>query len=211
VWRQVGVSRPAALESRIPIRWYAETRGALWITDTRLAQCAGDALPVALMNFHRQGFFEGARARDLVIGWGIIGVPIATLIVLGAVFLKPEPIPREQVFGCYIAMGAPSLRIRSDAIYIGDDRQGSFTYIAEPYKAGYHLTVSPALGLHPTKDGRYVFFPDRGIGYLWELLPKGTASRMRVPDDYSGRFEVIAANGTSVVYSRNGAAARCGA
>lgn len=146
----------------------------------------------------------------MIIGWGIIGVPLATLFVLGALFLRPEPISRQQVIGCYTAAGAPTLRIRSDAIYVGNDRQASFTYIAEPYKAGYHLTVSPASGLHPISDGRYAFSPDRGIWYFWELLPKGAASHMRALDDYSGRFEIIAADGSLVVYSRTDAATKCG-
>lgn len=162
------------------------------------------------MNLHRQSFFEGAKTRDMIIGWGIIGVPIATLFVLGALFLKAEPISRQQVIGCYKALGAPNLHIRSDAIYIGDDRRGSFTYVAEPDKAGYHLSVSPALGLHPTSGGTYAFLPDRGIGYFWELLPNGSASHMRAPGDYSGRFEIIAADGSAVIYSRADAATKCG-
>lgn len=154
------------------------------------------------MTTSRDGFFEGARARDMVIGWGIIGVPLAMLIVLGAIALKPDPISRQQVLGCYTAAGAPTLRIRPDAIYIVYDRQRSFNYVAEPYKAGYHLAVAPALGLHPTSPGRYVFAQDRGVGYFWELLPKSGASRMRAPGDYSGSFEIIAADGASIVYSR---------
>jgi hypothetical protein len=162
------------------------------------------------MGLRRQNFFEGLRARDPIIGWGILGVPIATLLVLGAIFLKAEPIPRQQVIGCYTAAGAPTLHIRFDAIYAEDIRRSSFNYIAEPYKAGYHLAVRPALGLHPISTGGYEFLPARGIGYFWELLPKGTASRMRAPSDYSGRFEIIAADGTSVVYKRADAAAKCG-
>lgn len=162
------------------------------------------------MDLRCQGFFEGAKARDMVIGWGVLGAPIAALLLLGALFLKAEPIRRQQVIGCYTAAGAPTLHIRFDAIYVGDSRQSSFTYIAEPYKAGYHLAVNPALGLHPISTGGYDFLPDRGIGYFWELLPNGTASRMRAPSEYSGRFEIIAADGTSVVYSRADAATKCG-
>lgn len=127
------------------------------------------------MDLRCQGFFEGAKARDMVIGWGILGAPIAALLLLGALFLKTEPIRRQQVIGCYTAAGAPTLHIRFDAIYVGDSRQSSFTYIAEPYKAGYHLAVNPALGLHPISTGGYDFLPDRGIGYFWELLPNGMA------------------------------------
>lgn len=162
------------------------------------------------MDLHRQGFFEGARAQDMMIGWGIIGVPLAALLLFGAIFLKPEPLSRQRVIGCYTAAGAPTLRIRPDAIYVGNDRRASFTYIAEPSKAGYQLTVSPALGLHPISNGKYAFSPDRGIGYYWELLPKGAASHMRAPGNYSGRFEIIAADGTSVVYRRADPAAKCG-
>jgi hypothetical protein len=162
------------------------------------------------MDPRRQSFFEGVGARDLLIGWGILGVPIAALLVLGGLFLKAEPIPRQQVIGCYIAAGAPTLHIRFDAIYVDDNRQISFTYVVEPYKAGYRLAVRPALGLHPISTGGYELLPDRGIGYFWELLPRGTASRMRAPSDYSGRFEIIAADGTSVVYNRADAATKCG-
>lgn len=162
------------------------------------------------MDLHSQGFFEGARARDMMIGWGIIMVPLVTLLVLGAILLKPEPLSRQTVIGCYTAAGAPTLRIRSNGIYVGNDHQPSFTYIAEPSKAGYQITVSPALGLHPISTGKYAFSPDRGIGYFWELLPRGAASHMRAPGDYSGRFEIIAADGTSVVYSRADLATKCG-
>jgi hypothetical protein len=145
----------------------------------------------------------------MLLGWSIIGVPLAALVVLGMIFLRPEPISRQLVMGCYVAGRAPDLAIKSDRIAILDESGRFFTYIAEPYKAGYHLTVQPALGLRREATGGYSFVQTRGIGFFWELLPKAPAKRMRAPDQYSGRFEIIADDGTSVVYERSNSSDHC--
>ncbi|RYF16314.1 MAG: hypothetical protein EOO77_12570 [Oxalobacteraceae bacterium] len=154
------------------------------------------------MKLDQHGFLEGASMRDIFLGWSIIGIPLATLLILGITLLKPDPISRQAVLGCYAARRAPLLWVRPDMIYVDHAKQGTFTYEAEPYKSGYHLSVAPALGLHPTANGKYRFTAEHGIGYFWELLPKGSAANMREPGDYSGSFMIIARDGTPITYKR---------
>lgn len=152
----------------------------------------------------RSGLFDDVPFKAQVIGWSIIGVPLATLAVLGFVFLRPDPIDKQLVEGCYVADGSPSLDIQRDLIRIIGDAQHSFRYEAEPFKEGYHLVVRPALNLAPLPSGGYAFQQERGIGYFWSLLPRtGDRTRdVRKPTDYGGRFQVIARDGQTVIYTR---------
>ena len=120
----------------------------------------------------RSGLFDDVPLKDKVIGWSIIGLPLATLAVLGLIFLRPDPIDKKLVEGCYVADNSPSLDIQRDQILIIGDAQHAFRYEAEPFKEGYHLLVSPALNLAPLPNGGYAFQERRGIGYFWSLLPR---------------------------------------
>lgn len=158
-----------------------------------------------------QGFFEGASSKDKLIGVSIIAVPLALLVALAFAFLHPDPIKRETVLGCYVAKGSPPLDVQLDRIRIvGSNR--SFDYVAEPSKEGYRLTVRPALSLRPVGVGRYAFMQDRrGIGYFWPLLTvKSDDPRyMREPNDYGGRFQIIAMDSQPIIYSRVSANVGC--
>lgn len=59
----------------------------------------------------RSGLFDDVRFKDKVVGWSIVGIPLATLAILGAIFLRPDPIDKQLVEGCYVADGSPSLDI----------------------------------------------------------------------------------------------------
>ena len=160
----------------------------------------------------QEGFFEGVRLKDKLIGWSIIAVPFFALLALGFVFLRPNPIAPEAVMGCYVAEGSPSLDVQRGSIRIGEPERRTFSYIAEPNKIGYRLTVAPAISLRPAGGGRYAFVQDRrGIGYFWNLLPKVSDDRqkMRVPEDYGGRFQIIATDGIAVIYSRTDRTEAC--
>jgi hypothetical protein len=150
-------------------------------------------------------FFEKIRPRDKLIGWSIIFVPILGLAAFGMIFLRPIPISAELVMGCYTAKGSPSLDVRRGSIRIDEPQHRAFSYVAEPAKVGYHLTVSPAISLRSAGSERYVFAQDeRGEGYFWPLLTTRSDDPryMRKPTEYGGRFQLIADNGKSIIYTR---------
>lgn len=103
--------------------------------------------------------FHDTPLKAKVIGWGIIFIPFAALVLLGAIFLRPEAIEQRLVWGCYVARDAPPLDIREDAIYIIEPARRTFSYIAEPSKTSYQLNVRPALLLKREPTGRYAFAP----------------------------------------------------
>jgi len=152
-----------------------------------------------------------APLKDKIIGWGIIGIPLATLFLLGFIFLRSDPIDQRVVWGCYIASGAPKLDVRSNTIRIADGSGRSLRYVAEPYKDGYRLTVRPALLLRPTPRGAYGFEQAQGIGYFWPLLTAGSDNprKMRSQKDFGGRIALIAADGTPIIYVRSAAGKNC--
>jgi hypothetical protein len=164
------------------------------------------------MRTARNGFFDHISRKHLAAGVGIVLGPLAILLILGTIFLQPEPIARETVMGCYGATGAPTLVIERDLIRIREPEARTFEYVAEPDKTGYRLSVKPALGLEPVGARQYAFVQQRGTGYFWTLLPadSGTRSRLRKPEDYGGRFEVVARDGVTVTYTRSAAAGSCG-
>lgn len=161
------------------------------------------------MSVNRRPPFEGAKAREMMIGHAIIVVPLATLFALGAIFLKREPMSRQHVIGCYTAVSAPTLQIHYQKILFGENRLASMNYVIETSKEGYHLLVTPSMILNRGSDGRYAFSSGRGIGYFWNLLAKDGSPRLRVPNDYNGQLETIATDGSSVVYSRTNDRAKC--
>lgn len=151
------------------------------------------------------GFFDGTSLKDRLIGWGIIVIPMVAIVALGALFLRPTPISTGLVLGCYTASGAPSLEVRHASIRIDEPQDRTFTYVAEPAKVGYRLTVSPALSLRSTGAGRYVFAQDeRGTGYFWPLLTSRSddPQYVREPADFGGRFQLIADDRAPVIYTR---------
>ncbi len=156
-------------------------------------------------------FLDNIGRKDLAIGAGIIAAPLVVLVILGVVFLEPEPITPETVMGCYTAKGAPPLVIERDRIRLAEPEARTFHYVAEPDKTGYRLAVTPALGLEPSPAGEYAFVRQKGVGYFWTLLPElGSSYRnLRTPEGYGGRFEIVARDGVTVIYERSDTAARC--
>lgn len=148
--------------------------------------------------------FADVPLRAKIIGWAIIVVPLATIALLGAIFLRPIPIEQKLVWGCYIANDAPPFAVEESTIRILDGTRQSLSYIAEPYKEGYRLTVHPALILKASEGGRYRFEQGRGIAYYWPLLAKSSDNprKMRSPEDFGGRIDV-ATEGRSVIYVRS--------
>jgi hypothetical protein len=149
-------------------------------------------------------FFTGVPLRAKVIGWGILLGPLVILVVLARIYPRPEPINPEQVYGCYTAVNAPWLKVEPGLIRVGDAERHSFTYVVEPAKEGYRLTVAPAMNLNRQSDGQYQFRLERGIGYFWPLLSTSSdAPRdLRSPNDFGGRFSVVASDGLDVQYVR---------
>lgn len=156
-------------------------------------------------------FFDHIGRRDLAIGAGVIFAPLAVLVILGVVFLEPQPMTPETVMGCYTAEGAPPLVIERDQIRIAEPEARIFHYVAESDKTGYRLAVTPALGLEPSAAGEYAFVRQKGVGYFWTLLPDlGSSDRkLRDPEDYGGRFEIVARDGVTVIYERSDTPDRC--
>lgn len=155
-------------------------------------------------------FFQNVPLKAKIIGWAIIVIPIAALLLLAGIFARPEPIDQRLVWGCYVAFDAPPLDIRKDAIYIIEPARRTFSYIAEPSKTSYQLNVRPALLLKREPTGRYAFSPTRGFGFFWPLLPATGKNRDRVrhPQEYAGRIEV-SADGAGIIYSRTNDAGAC--
>lgn len=156
-------------------------------------------------------FFQDIPFRAKVVGWGILVIPFAALSLLGAIFLRPDPIDQRLVWGCYIAKNAPDLAIQADLIRIFDGTGRTLSYVAEPAKEGYRLTVRPALQLKPSAEGPYMFVQNRGTGYFWPLLATGSDNprKVRSPKDFGGRLSLIAADGTPAIYVRSGDATSC--
>lgn len=155
--------------------------------------------------------FADVPFKAKIIGWGIIVIPLATLALLGAIFLRPVPIEQRLVWGCYTAHDAPSLLVEDGTIRIIDGARRSMSYVAEPYKEGYRLTVRPALILKASGDGSDRFEQGRGTGYFWPLLSKNSDNprKMRTPKDFGGRIN-IAAEGRSTIYVRSKDGKSCG-
>ena len=149
--------------------------------------------------------FQDVPFKAKAIGWGIIVIPLATLALLGAMFLRPQPIDQRLVWGCYVSDNAPALVVEAGKILILDGQGRSLSYIAEPYKAGFRLTVQPALRLRPSAEGRYHFEQGPGIGYFWPLLAADSDNprEVRIPGDFGGRLSLIAADGTPIIYVRS--------
>ena len=157
------------------------------------------------MAVNSTAFFSGARLRDRLIGWSIIFVPLILLVALGMIFLRPIPIPKDNVLGCYLANGAPALTVSRDWIRIEEPQRRKFMYVAEPDKFGYRLAVAPAMSLRRQRSGAYLFAQDSsGAGYFWSLLTaeSDNPQEMRKPSEYGGRFQVIADDGRAVIYTR---------
>ncbi|HWW56011.1 MAG TPA: hypothetical protein VN047_03860 [Sphingopyxis sp.] len=149
-------------------------------------------------------FFMGTSLKDRVIAGGIIIIPLATLALLAAIFLRPEPIDQQAVWGCYVAVGAPALRVEANRIHILDGTHRSMSYVAE-HQRRYLLTVQPALQLSPSTGGSYSFVNGRGTGYFWPLLAEASDDLRGVssPQDFGGRLGLVAADGTTIVYVRS--------
>lgn len=155
--------------------------------------------------------FADVPFKAKIIGGAIIAVPLATLALLGAVFLRPTPIEQRLIWGCYTASNAPPISVEEGTIRIIDGTDRSLSYIAEPYKEGYRLTVRPALILKASTAGRYSFEYGRGIGYYWPLLSETSDNprKVREPKDFGGRMD-IAAEGRSAIYVRSKDGKSCG-
>ncbi|QUT04239.1 hypothetical protein KFK14_14205 [Sphingobium phenoxybenzoativorans] len=155
--------------------------------------------------------FADVPFRAKIIGGAIIVVPLATLALLGAIFLRPAPIEQRLVWGCYTADNAPPISVEESKIRIVDGTRRSLSYIAEPCKEGYRLTVHPALILKASEGGRYSFEQGRGIGYFWPLLSEASDNPRKVhsPEDFGGRID-IAAEGRSAIYVRSKDGNNCG-
>lgn len=150
-------------------------------------------------------FLERVSLRQRLIFWGVLLGPLIVLFTVGPMFWGFKPIPPETVFGCYRAPGAPSLRVGPGKIEIGEPERRSFTYVAEPDKEGYRLSVAPALNLRPRSDGGYAFHEERGIGYFWDLLAgvSGAPAKLKNPRDFGGRFAIVAGDGAEIIYARS--------
>lgn len=149
-------------------------------------------------------FFAGVPLRAKLIDWGVLMGPLVILVVLARIYLRPEPIAAELVYGCYIAENAPWLKVEPGRIRVGDAERHSFAYVVEPAKEGYRFSVSPALALNPRPDGQYQFQNERGIGYFWPLLSRSSdvPRDLRSPKDFGGRFSVVSRGGLDVQYVR---------
>lgn len=155
---------------------------------------------------------ERVGAKDMLLGGSIIAAPLLVLATLGSVFLSPELIGLGTLMGCYVANGSPSLKVEPGLIHIGEPERRTFSYVAEPFKEGYHFAVRPALSLRPMGRDRYAFVRDqRGIGYFWPLLTTRSddPGSLRQPKDFGGRFRIIASDGTAIVYTRTTAQHAC--
>ncbi|WP_277981524.1 hypothetical protein [Sphingomonas phyllosphaerae] len=146
----------------------------------------------------------------MMIGYAILGVPIVTLFVLLAFFIKREPMSPQYLIGCYTATSGPTLNIRYKTMSYGKGRSHLLSYVVETSKDGYHLLVSPAMILRRGSDGNFAFSSGRGVGYFWNLLAKDGSQRLRAPSDYDGQFYTTATDGSSVVYSRTNDRTECG-
>lgn len=136
--------------------------------------------------------------------------PLILLFILGALFLRPDPIDRSRVLGCYRLEEAPPLSIKKDRIDILDGTGRSFSYLAEAYKEGYRLSVRPALRLERAANGQYDFKEARGIGYFWPLLTATSDNprQVRSPDRLGGRIS-IASDGVPAIYVRSASGEGC--
>jgi hypothetical protein len=136
--------------------------------------------------------------------------PLILRLILGALFLLPEPIDPSTVLGCYRLQGAPRLSVKPDRIDILDGTGRSFSYLAEPYKEGYRLSVRPALQLERAANGRYDFKEARGIGFFWPLLTATSDNprQVRSSDRFGGRIRIASA-GAPAIYVRAGSRESC--
>lgn len=156
--------------------------------------------------------FGQMPVRTWLTGWGIMLVPFFVVWLLIMVVMQREPMANRLVVGCYtprLASG-PWLLVEPARIRIGEEQGRAFAYTVEMSKFGYHLAVSPALALEVQPDGSHAFVSQRGIGYLWRLLPMGSdPADLRNPEDYSGRFLVPVLGNRDLEYVRTANADAC--
>jgi len=155
-------------------------------------------------------FFRTVPVRAKALGWTILMGPLILLLILGAFFLRADPIDPRTVWGCYRLENAPPLSVKPDRIDILDGTGRSFSYLAEPYKEGYRLSVRPALRLERAANGLYDFKEARGIGYFWPLLTATSDNprQVRSPDRFGSRIS-IASDGAPAIYVRSAGQERC--
>lgn len=155
-------------------------------------------------------FFQTIPFRAKALGWTILIGPLFLLVIVGALFLHPEPIDPRTVWGCYRLEGAPPILVKPDRIAILDGTGRSFSYLVEPYKEGYRISVRPALRLERVADGRYNFREVRGSGYFWPLLTATSDNprHVRTPDNFGGKISV-ASHGIQTIYVRSAIQADC--
>lgn len=154
--------------------------------------------------------FDGVAFRDLAIAGGIIFIPFATLVILAAIFMRAEPIDQREIWGCYVADGAPALSVEAGKIHILDGTHRSLSYVAD-YKRTYGLTVQPALQLSSSTDNQYSFINGRGIGFFWQLLAAGSDNprSLSSPHDFGGRIRLVTTESTTVIYVRSADGSPC--
>jgi hypothetical protein len=155
-------------------------------------------------------FFRTVPIRAKILGWTVLVGPLILLLILGGLFLRPDPFDPRTVLGCYHLEEAPPLSVKPDRIEILDGTGRSFSYLVEPNKEGYRLSVRPALLLARAANGRYEFRGARGIGYFWPLLTATSEDprQVRSPDRFGGRIS-IASDGESAIYVRSGSQEHC--
>jgi hypothetical protein len=155
-------------------------------------------------------FFRNMPVRAKALGWTVLIGPLILLLISGALFLRADPIDPRTVWGCYRLEEAPILAVNPDRIDILDGTGRSFSYLAEPYKEGYRLSVRPALRLERSANGRYEFKEARGIGYFWPLLTAASDNprQMHSPDRFGGRISV-ASDGPPAIYVRSASQEGC--
>jgi hypothetical protein len=156
--------------------------------------------------------FGQIPVRAWLTGWGIMLIPFLVVVLLIMLVTRREPMANALVVGCYAARqaSAPWLLVEPARIRVGGEQGRSFTYAVETSQFGYYLSVSPALALKAQADGSHAFINQRGIGYMWRLLPNSSdPADLRNPEDYSGRFLVPVLDNRLLEYVRTENAHTC--
>lgn len=148
-------------------------------------------------------FFASVRFRDKLMGFSIIGLPIIATIIFLIFYVKPEPIERHYVFGCFDSPNAPRMIITNSLISFDQYGAKPSTYSIVSEKQGYSIKVDANAALADEFGGTFKIV-EAPYPLRFAMLPPhyDDPLRLRHVRDFSGRLTIYSRDGDLIEYMR---------
>ena len=141
---------------------------------------------------------DGASFRARFAFFAIVLGPLIALGLIFAISVKPAPLPKSALLGCYVTSPpglAPPIYIDHQAILIGASNNKSLEYSIVNLR-GYVLEVGPGNLVVPVDNNKYEFDNNDSFARYWRL------GWSRATDGFDGNIAIVANNGVEIVYRR---------